>query len=115
MFDQAIAQGVRFLLVEPINEMTGYDFPAHAVVILSDDNPGAFQNLSKILGAADHIILCELPVIPEDKLLTAAAADGRTVLITCAAGSYREWFAHCQPFHDRLLAVGTENPRRALN
>ncbi len=107
MFERTMAAGITFLTVEPVNEMTAYDFPLHSVVCIADENPGAFQNLDKILGAAAHVILCELPIIPKDDTLLAAAQDGRTVLITCTSESLREWLAHCQPHGERLLAIGT--------
>src|SRR5690348_16983328 len=101
-----MAAEITFLEVEPINELTAYDFPLHSVVCIADENPGAFQNLDKILGAAAHVILCELPFMPRDKALWAAAQDGRTVWISATPDSFREWLAHCQPHGERLLVIG---------
>jgi hypothetical protein len=108
----ALNDGVRYLVVEPVNEMTGYDFPAHSIVHLADDNPGAFQNLDKILGTASHIILCELPLLPKGHVIARAARDGRVVLITCTPDAFREWWNHCQPYSAKLLAAGSADPRR---
>ena len=101
-----MAEGVRFVTVEPVNEMTAYDFLPGMIVCIADENPAAFQNRDSILGAADRIILCEHPHFPTRKLFDLVRA-GRTVLITCTADASREWLAFCHPYQERLVAICT--------